>query len=434
MENVNHKLINQYELISCLTDAVDLISPELANHHKQVAFLSYKIAGELKLAKHQQTELVLAGLLHDTGAFKLEERLALIEEEPLTASHHALKGARMLESFHPLNSVANIIRYHHVAWNHGEGRFFNGEKVPLLSHIVHLADRIAVLVDNKREIIGQIKSIQDNLVLRKGTAFVPHLVDAFMNISQREYIWLDMVYKPLLHVIPQIKGFVNLDLNIDDVVDLTKIFARIIDFRSPFTANHSAGVAKTAEKLAQLAGFSAYECKMMLVSGYLHDLGKLAIQNDVLEKPDKLNVDEFNVIKSHTFYTYRLLQRISGFEIINKWASFHHEKLNGNGYPFHLSDNDIPLGSRIVAVADVFTAITEERPYRKGMSDNQVIRVLNSMVINQSICPYVVSILLDNFDLISQVRRDAQQTAMNEYAQFGTFDDPVKSDTVTAGY
>lgn len=431
MENINHKFINLYELISCLTDAVDLISPELVNHHQQVAYLSYSIAGELNLSRKQQNDLVLAGLLHDVGAFSLEERLALIEEESLTASHHAFKGAHMLENFYPLADIAHIIRYHHIPWNHGEGRNYHGNEVPFVSHIIHLADRIAVLIDKEREIISQVKDIQNTIALQKDTVFVPELVDAFMQLSTREYVWLDMVYKPLLDIIPKVQSFANFDLHIDDVVDLTKIFACIIDFRSPFTANHSAGVAKTAEKLAELAGFSPYECKMMLVSGYLHDLGKLAVQNDVLEKPGKLSTNEYNVIKSHTFYTYRLLQRIQGFEVINKWASFHHEKLNGQGYPFHLSDSDIPLGSRIIAVSDVFTAITEERPYRSGMSNDKVIRVLNSMVLNQSICPYVVSILLDNFDTINQIRKDAQQNALNEYSLFIAHEISPNDDTAT---
>lgn len=209
-----------------------------------------------------------------------------------------------------------------------------------------------------------------------------------------------------------------MDLDTDEVINLTKIFAGIIDFRSPFTANHTAGVAKTAEKLAEIAGFSETECKMMLVAGYLHDLGKLAVRNDVLEKPSKLDVEEFNIIRSHTYYTYRLLQPIKEFETINSWASYHHEKLNGKGYPFHLDDKNLSLGSRIMAVADIFTAITEDRPYRKGMPDEQTFNILNSMVKDRSICPYVVSILMDNFDLIYEIRKEAQHEASIEYNYF----------------
>ncbi|MDR3553023.1 MAG: HD domain-containing protein [Clostridia bacterium] len=407
-----------YELLICLTNAEDLISPEVANHHQQVAYLAFKIAEQLGLPGGQEKQLMLAGLLHDVGTLSLDERLELIENEPPTSQDHAFRGAQLIEGFPPLRDVAEIIRYHHIPWDNGEGSAFRGAKVPYLSHILHLADRIAVLVDRSHDIIGQIKGIQARILAQKNTAFMPELVDAFMDMSEQEYIWLDIVYKPLLYVLPDIVAFDTVELNLDEVIDLTKIFASIIDFRSPFTANHSAGVSKTAEKLAQLAGFSEKECKMMMIAGNLHDLGKLAVQRNVLEKPGKLNPEEFNVIRSHTFYTFRLLQSIRGFETINKWASFHHEKLDGKGYPFHLDDKNIPLGSRIMAVADIFTAITEDRPYRKGMTNEQVIAVLRSMVENHSICPYVVSILMDNFESVNEIRKDAQEKAKIKYHYF----------------
>ena len=418
MSDIDRNLINMYELLICLTNAGDLISPELANHHQQVAYLAFKIAEQLDLPDEQKKELTLASLLHDVGALSLDERLELIENEPMTSQNHAFRGARLIEGFLPLRGAAGIIRYHHIPWNNGEGRVFGNQEVPYLSHILHLADRIAVSVDKNRDIIGQIKGIQDKIQAQKNTAFMPELVDAFMEMSGKEYIWLDVAYKPLLYILPEIVMFDTLELNMDELIDLTKIFSSIIDFRSPFTANHSAGVAKTAEKFAEFAGFSKQECKMMLVAGNLHDLGKLAVRREVLEKPDKLNTVEFNTIKSHSFYTFRLLQAIRGFETINKWASFHHEKLNGRGYPFHLYGDNLPLGSRIMAVADIFTAITEDRPYRKAMPDERVISVLRSMVDDGSICPYVVSILMDNYELINGIRREAQQKAGIEYNYF----------------
>jgi HD-GYP domain-containing protein (c-di-GMP phosphodiesterase class II) len=421
MENVNRKLINMYELLTCLTNAGDLVSPKLASHHQQVAYLAFKIGEELNLPKSQQKNLMLAGLLHDVGALSFNERLELIENEPPNAQDHAFRGARLIEGFQPLDDVASIIRYHHVPWNNGEGNVFMGQQVPLLSHVLHLADRVTVSIDHNDEVLGQVKNIANKILRQKNTIFMPELVDAFISLSVKENIWLDMGYKFLLNIIPNIMVFDTMDLDIDGVIDLTKIFASVIDFRSPFTANHTAGVAKTAEKLAEFAGFSENECKMMLVAGYLHDLGKLAVRNDVLEKPSKLDVEEFNIIRSHTYYTYRLLQPIKEFEMINIWASFHHEKLNGKGYPFHMNDKSIPLGSRIMAVADIFTAITEDRPYRKGMTDEQTVNVLNSMVNDQSICPYVVSILIDNLDLIYEIRKEAQREASIEYNYFTDF-------------
>ncbi|SMC65485.1 HD domain-containing phosphohydrolase [Papillibacter cinnamivorans] len=415
MSELNQTKINLYDLLICLTNAGDLIRPEVSKHHQQVAYLAFRIADQMKLSAEQKKELMLAGLTHDVGAFSLDERLSLIEEEPPTSQDHAFRGARLLEGFSPLAGAAGIIRYHHIPWSNGEGRTFRGEEVSPLSHILHLADRAAVAVDRKTDVIGQIKNIQGRILKLRNSVFMPEAADAFLEISEQEYIWLDMVYEPLLYILPDIVVFDTVELDLDELTELTKIFANIIDFRNPFTATHSSGVAAAAEKLAELAGFSKNECKMMQSAGHLHDLGKLAVSRSILEKPGALDADELNRIRSHTFYTYRLLQAIRGFETINQWASFHHERLSGNGYPFHLGENSLSLGSRIMAVADIFTAIMEDRPYRKGMAPEQAVAVLNTMVLEKAICPYVVSILMENFDAVDNARRRAQSTSSGRY-------------------
>lgn len=206
-----------------------------------------------------------------------------------------------------------------------------------------------------------------------------------------------------------------LDLDINALTELSHLFARVIDFRSSFTATHSSGVAACATFLAEQMGFSESECKMMKTAGYLHDLGKLAIPVDILEKENALTTGERNVIKSHTYYTYRTLETIKECRTINIWASLHHERLSGNGYPFHLSDKEIPLGSRIMAVADVFTAITEDRPYRKGMDNSEVINVLDKMVNSLALDAMVVSVLKNNLEAINKIRINAQKSAKEEY-------------------
>ena len=409
--------INIYDLLICISKAGDLINKELENHHQQVAYLAYKIAEQLGLPISDKKDLIIAGLLHDIGALSINERLELIENEPTTANNHAFRGASLLMDFSPLKNAADIIRYHHIPWNNGQGLAFNGGQIPMLSHILHIADRVAVLIDKNSNILGQVDKIKNIISSKSGSYFASKLVDAFMQISTREYIWLDLVNSSLLSVLPK-NVFDTLELNLDELINLTKIFSRIIDFRSHFTANHSAGVANAAAKLAELAGFAQDECKMMLEAGNLHDLGKLAVRKEILEKPGKLTPEEFNEVKTHTYHTYRLLDSIRGFETINKWASYHHEKLNGTGYPFRLTAESIPLGSRIMAVADVFTAVSEDRPYRKGMRREQVIELLRSMADNRSLCANVVALLIDNYKLIDDARIQAQQQAEAEYGSF----------------
>ena len=97
---------------------------------------------------------------------------------------HADTGARIIESFHLFKDIAAIVRYHHVAWNDGKGRRHNGEDVPIASHIVHLADRIVVLTDPNREIIGQVRGICEEIKKFSGSVFVPELVDALLKMEK----------------------------------------------------------------------------------------------------------------------------------------------------------------------------------------------------------------------------------------------------------
>jgi len=410
--------INLYDLLACISNAQGLVSSKLSNHHQQVAYLSIRLAEHLKLPVKQQHDIFTAALIHDIGALSTKEKLELIEAEPMNLNSHAFRGAKLLESFKPLQNAAALIKYHHLPWNNGEGSMYNGEEVPLGSHIIHLVDRLCALINPKRNIITQIPDIISAIRKQAGRVFDSELIDVLGDISTKEYIWFDlMLQSPAKKLLR--KGFTNeLTLEIDDIVELALIFSRIIDFRSHFTALHSAGVAKTAERLAQIMGFSPYECKMMLIAGYLHDLGKIAISDEVLEKPSKLNDDEFNTIRSHTYYTYHLLEPIEQFRTINEWASFHHEKLDGQGYPFHISGENLSIGSRIMAVADVFSAITENRPYRSGMSPENAKQVLYDMVADNALDGRIVNLLIENFEHLNEIREKSQIEAAEQYRNY----------------
>jgi HD-GYP domain-containing protein (c-di-GMP phosphodiesterase class II) len=248
--------------------------------------------------------------------------------------------------------------------------------------------------------------------------FMPRLVEAFNKLAKKEYFWLDASYTHLNETISRALSNELIELDVERQLSLTNIIRQIIDFRSSVTATHSSGVATVAEELGRLAGFSERECGMMRMAGYLHDLGKLAVPAEILEKPGKLTKKEFNVVRGHTFYTYRILEPIAAFSTVNNWASLHHERLDGTGYPFKIKGADLSLGARIIAVADVFSAITEDRPYRKGMSSKGALGVLQRMADNSRLDPIIVSLLSHNFAAIDSLRTAAQATAAEEYRQF----------------
>lgn len=410
--------IKLYELLNSLASAIDMVSPRLANHHQQVAYMALRIAEQINLPVERQREVFFASLIHDIGALSVQEKLELIESEPLYVNSHGFKGAKIIGDFKPLEFAAEIIKYHHIKWENGRGKSFNGEPVPFESHIVHLADRVCARISKDKFILDQTNNIYDIIAKGTGEMFAPQLLEVFGDISGKEYIWLDVTQDNPLPKIRNISIFGETLLSIDDLVGTAKIFSRIIDFRSRFTSVHSAGVANVAQQLARLAGMNENQCKMMLAAGYLHDLGKLAIDNDILEKNGKLSEAEFNKIRSHTYYTYHLLDKIQNFEEIKQWAAYHHERLNGKGYPFHIKGDDLSLGARIMAVADVFTAIKEDRPYRKSIEDGEAVRILKNMASQNALDEYSVNLLIENFEFFKEVLSGAENGARQQYQEY----------------
>ncbi|MCR5625373.1 MAG: HD domain-containing protein [Lachnospiraceae bacterium] len=416
MENIY--ISNMNDLLLCITKAINLINPEIDNHHQQVAYLSYNIAREMHVPIDDLRPLIIAAMLHDVGSIAFGEDDLVLEEGGDIANAHAFAAYKLLKDFRHFRTVAKIIKYHHLPWNQGAGMKFSGEAVLYPSHIINLADKVVTRLNRYEPILNQVPRIIRYVNNNKGTIFSDAVVDAFEKMSEKEAVWLYLTNAP--EIVNEIMddAISASKLTVDDVVDLTNIFARIIDFRSPFTAMHSAGVAASAVELARHAGFSANECKMMKIAGNLHDIGKVRIPKAILEKDSKLTTEEFNVMKEHSFYTYMLLKDVQGLEQITEWAAYHHEKMNGTGYPFHLKAEELPLGSRIMAVADIFTALTEDRPYRMGMDVKKALDIIIEKTNNNDVSKYISTILIRYSDDVFSVSKTAAANAVNTYNTF----------------
>ncbi|PLX19899.1 MAG: phosphohydrolase, partial [Candidatus Muiribacterium halophilum] len=408
------------DIILAIAEAVDLVSPNVNKHHKQVAVIAWNLAKEMGLHDKDTMTLFIAALLHDCGsvAFTLDDRLKTLDFDFENPNRHAVIGYHLLKDFSPLKQVAEIIKYHNARWFEGSGREHNGEKVPVHSFLIHLADRIAVSIDLNKEVLCQVEEIRNKIIDGEGMIFMPEIVDAFKRVSNCEYFWFDATNPD--NLIREIVLKYNTDMIISEkeLLYYAELFRRMIDFRSLFTSAHSIGVSVVATELAKKMGFSEGDVFLMKVAGLLHDIGKIAIPLEILEKPASLTKDEFNIIKTHVYHSYRMLEKIPGFHKINAWASLHHEKLNGTGYPFHYKVDKLALGSRIMAVADVFVAISEDRPYRDGMKEQQALNVLDSMEKADQIDSKVVKCLKEDYENINNLRKDAQKRIMEEFDNF----------------
>ena len=131
--------------------------------------------------------------------------------------------------------------------------------------------------------------------------------------------------------------------------------------------------------MSDFYGFNTEKKLKLHITANLHDLGKLYISNSILEKPDKLDPVELSEIKKHSYFTKLVLGKIPGFEDISSWASNHHEKLNGSGYPENLTGKELDFESRLMGVVDICQALTEERPYREGLTQREATKIIRDM-------------------------------------------------------
>lgn len=410
--------ISLLDFVISIANAVDHIDARVAHHHKRVAYIASQIARELRLPQKARFDLVIAGLLHDIAVLSVRDRDQLQAYDEASTNHgHCEAGFLLLNKFRHFINAATIIRYHHREYYQRSGDEAR-VNLPMEAMLLHMADRIEVLIDDKQPILEQVDRIVATIARDAGSRFNPEHVDAFTELAWKEHFWLDVDSPTLERVLLSSCRNFSIELENDDLLDFAELFAHIIDFRCHFTATHSSGVASVATVLANLLRFSESECQKIRVAGYLHDIGKLAIPIELLEKEGKLSSAEFRIMKSHAYYTYRILEPLQGMEEIRTWAAMHHERLDGNGYPGRCAASSIPLGARIIAAADVFTALLEPRPYRTMLDKAEVVQQLRTSAQRKILDQKVVEVLLANFDTIDAYRRQAQIEARQEYLLF----------------
>ncbi len=415
------KTVSTLDLVECLSIAMDLVNPAVSNHQRRVGYIAYQLAREIGINGDELCDILIAGLLHDCGALSMRKReltLAFDYDDARDSSfNHAEAGYQLLKKFRPFSRVARYVRHHHpFSGRETETAVFHHDIFN--SHIIHLADRVDALIIKGENVLLQTQGIVSKITSKKAVLFAPSLVEAFAGLAAKESFWLDIENLNTGAIFSCSTGFGSLKLDADNMLNMVALFGHIIDFRSRFTATHSCGVAACAESLGRLADFSENDCFSLKMAGHLHDLGKLVVPKEILEKPGRLTEDEYAIIRTHSYYTYKILKKFRDLDTVSQWAAYHHERLDGKGYPFHLGEDEIPMGARVMGVADVFTAITEDRPYRLGMDTKESVKVLTKMARNKALDADIVDLLTKNIDEVVQTLKATQEKALLEYQEF----------------
>ena len=283
------------------------------------------------------------------------------------------RGAAIARQLGFDDEVAAGIRCLDEHWN-GQGKpaRMMGSSIPLNAGIALLSQVVDVFHS-----AGGASLALEEVNKRSGTWFDPEIVNAFREVENQDGFWNGLTDDQLQRKVSQLEPDSKV-IKIDDhrMDTIAEAFAQVVDAKSPFTYGHSSRVAGYATVVAKAMGLSASRQIWLRRGALLHDIGKLGVSNAILDKPAKLNENEWAQVKMHATYSEQILARMSIFSELAFIAAAHHERLDGKGYPRGLTAERIPLETRVITVADIFDAITADRPYRGPIAVPEAIRMM----------------------------------------------------------
>jgi HD-GYP domain-containing protein (c-di-GMP phosphodiesterase class II) len=406
------------EVIGALSYALDVTEGQPPGHALRSCLIGMRLAEEIGLDARLRSDLFYALLLKDAGCSANAARMAalfgaddgeakrtskLVDwSRPLSALVWSLRtvdgslrdraerlgairaegevtrslmqarcdrGAEIARMLFLSDGTAEAIRALDEHWDgRGQPAGLAGEEIPLLGRILCLAQTVEIF-----HAAGGVKAAWGVARRRSGRWFDPELVAAFGAIRRDREFWATLAQPDVSAWEPAGEVVAVDESRMDRIAEA---FAHVIDAKSPFTARHSERVAEIAVGIGAVMGFGALGLRDLRRAALLHDIGKLAISNRILDKPAKLTDDEFALVREHPLYSLRILERAPCFASIAWIAATHHERLDGSGYPFGLGAEKLTRSMRALAVADVYEALTAERPYREALPVGRALEIV----------------------------------------------------------
>jgi HD-GYP domain-containing protein (c-di-GMP phosphodiesterase class II) len=307
---------------------------------------------------------------------RIERLLAIKAEGEVTRAlmqARCDRGAEVVRLLGLEVETAEAVRALDEHWDGGgQPRGLRGEEIPLLGRILCLAQTAEIF---HRE--SGVSAVVRVARKRRGGWFDPGLVDALQAIAGDREFWDSLAGGDVAGWEPEDRMLVADDERLDAIASA---FAGVVDAKSPWTYRHSDRVSLIALGLADALGADERTFPDLTRAALLHDIGKLAISNRILDKPAALTHVEFAQVREHPLVTERIVGRVPACEHLASLAGAHHERLDGSGYPHGLREDELTLPMRLLAVADVYDALTSERPYRRARSSDDALAVLHSEV------------------------------------------------------
>lgn len=384
------------EVLYAVSSGLDAVENELLGvrpgHCKRIAALSIMLGKSLGLTPDELVDLAAFSILHDCALTQINQEELEYQKyndgqgySELDFNSRRCKISEYNTKYMPFktnNRDVLLLHRENADGSGPQGRTY--DRTPIKSQIIHLADSI----DNEFDITNPSRDTYGAIIYyvksNAGIMFSREVVDTFCKTFKMKNLANLSVTNVSNFLRKATKHFSD-EYSQQEVINLATLIAKIIDYKSHYTCRHSSGVAVNCKIMAEHYQFPDEKLTRFYLAGALHDVGKLKISNAILQKPGRLNDDEYEQMKKHAYYTYEILNDIKNMDDIKLWASHHHEKLNGTGYPFGLTEAQLSHEERLMACCDIYQALTEERAYKKGFPHEEAISIMRDMAMKGEI-------------------------------------------------
>ena len=400
--HINIDKIDTLATIHAVSETLRRIDRRLVDHGERVAYIACAICDQGNLNLNRK-KLFLLSVFHDIGAYKTDEIDRMLEFETNDVENHSIYGYLFLKYMSPLFDSAEAILYHHTRYDDIlKANIKDGEYAAL----IHLADRIdvALTFDMDREVLRQ-------QLFKSPGLFNEEYVELAMQCIKETALLQELSDK--VYRTKNIELCQSFIVSSSEALEYLKMIVYIIDFRSEHTVTHTINTISLALDISRHFNLDDNILADMYLGALLHDVGKIAIPEAILEYPGKLSDEQMKVMRTHVDETEAIIGDIIPQNICNL-ALRHHEKLDGSGYPLGLTGADLTFPERIVAVADIVSALSSRRSYKDPFPKDKTIMILNDMAktkLDKDICQYVI----DEYDNILNRTEGPRQNVINTY-------------------
>lgn len=407
MFQYNTSFIDNRAMIGLLRRAYNHVDIRLMDHGIRVAYIVSRLLRQRTEANSARVRnICFLSALHDVGAYKTEEIDRIVQFETEDIRRHSVYGYLFVKNFTPLSELAHAVLHHHTPWNVLKELDDISEDNKSIAQLIYIADRLDIWLNMEGRPYSEFLSV---ISAGRGSRYKPELADLMMRERFSAFSAEEAECDPVFNRMQSEITFTH-----EEVRSYLGMVIFSIDFRSRHTVTHTMTTASISNELAQYLGVGPEERNQIIVGAMLHDIGKIGIPAEILEYPGRLAPRDMEIMRSHVDITEEILGRDIP-KPIRRIALRHHEKLDGSGYPHGLTAEDLTTGERIVALADIVSALAGTRSYKGAYSKEQIITIISRMRDNGLIDAGLVNCMITHYDTIMSRTLAQCQPVMDIY-------------------